>query len=826
MCCTALDRIVSEMKATRLNITVHNLNLSDPSGLDERVDAVQMGISVLSLPEELGKPIDLGKRKGRPADHKMPGSGLELVTYSADAKGDEKKKIDRNVYDLLSRLDALPESEQAITLTLYGLDRARKHNLPEDKLILGTLKLPISELTGDGKSSGGARASFDPARPAAKSGGGDLDKAQKALQPPPEGSTPGRGGRRGGGKSVGTLTLSASVQSALKWLKDAEADGGGGSKGSSSPSRRPGDPARSSDPARPYGRDDKYTSSSRDNERGRSREPENDRYGRESSRDERVRSREPEGRPSSTSTSGGLLPSPIAGRQKLGLNTLASTLTLGLQPMSYGERAGLLDPQSGGLTQLDGAGYTVELEDVSFPVLAESSLGRDALITRHSIRAALVEVSTGSSSSSSSRYDPARPSSAPAGGSSPTYSFLTNCLTLDAEYDSRSSTWRLANNSRVVLVRPGSSMPKDAQLLLELTLTVSKPDKNATAAEEPPTPSRRGARGGGRSSEPPCGGPRTETVLIAGWAQLALSTISQAGSGGGGGSSSYDPARSSRGGADPNQYLSIKGGSIFRPRELQSAGDTSSSSSSRGGRSNRVAPGGGGGGATMSVRIGSLQYEERTPASYLPQGVVVPIDALQLVSSYRKLIASPPEGEKSLTRDAQMNVVCSAGEQIAASAGFAALADAPDSLSTWSRLYATSLEDAERRGGRDSRGGGGGRFDPARPNQGSRGGGGRLDEREQVRGRAQQQHSPTLCHQPPRSHGPPPPLPLPPSLFSQLRVLKEILLFAPLLGRSRTSLHTTASRRSTRTTGATPSSRWPTAARPTARCSCCARTRR
>ena len=226
MCCTALDRIVSEMKATRLNITVHNLNLSDPSGLDERVDAVQMGISVLSLPEELGKPIDLGKRKGRPADHKMPGSGLELVTYSADAKGDEKKKIDRNVYDLLSRLDALPESEQAITLTLYGLDRARKHNLPEDKLILGTLKLPISELTGDGKSSGGARASFDPARPAAKSGGGDLDKAQKALQPPPEGSTPGRGGRRGGGKSVGTLTLSASVQSALKWLKDAEADGG------------------------------------------------------------------------------------------------------------------------------------------------------------------------------------------------------------------------------------------------------------------------------------------------------------------------------------------------------------------------------------------------------------------------------------------------------------------------------------------------------------------------------------------------------------------------------------------------------------------------
>ena len=38
----------------------------------------------------------------------------------------------------------------------------------------------------------------------------------------------------------------------------------------------------------------------------------------------------------------------------------------------------------------------------------------------------------------------------------------------------------------------------------------------------------------------------------------------------------------------------------------------------------------------------------------------------------------------------------------------------------------------------------------------------------------------------PRSHGPPPPLTLPPSLFSQLRVLKEILLFAPLLGRSRT----------------------------------------
>ena len=36
----------------------------------------------------------------------------------------------------LARLEALPESEQVVAITLYGLDRERKHKLPDDRLVL------------------------------------------------------------------------------------------------------------------------------------------------------------------------------------------------------------------------------------------------------------------------------------------------------------------------------------------------------------------------------------------------------------------------------------------------------------------------------------------------------------------------------------------------------------------------------------------------------------------------------------------------------------------------------------------------------------------
>ena len=129
----------------------------------------------------------------------------------------------------------------------------------------------------------------------------------------------------------------------------------------------------------------------------------------------------------------------------------------------------------------------------------------------------------------------------------------------------------------------------------------------------------------------------------------------------------------------------------------------------------------------------------------LPANVLAPLDAVSLLSGYRKLIASPPEG-MSLSREASQSVVCTAAEQAAAIGGFAALADAPDSLSTFVSVYATSLQDAERRGGGGGRGGSG-RFDPARPDNSRNSGGRGLDE------------------------------------GAQLRVLRQILLAAPLLGR-------------------------------------------
>jgi hypothetical protein len=288
----------------------------------------------------------------------------------------------------------------------------------------------------------------------------------------------------------------------------------------------------------------------------------------------------------------------------------------------------------------------------------------------------------------------------------------------------------------MLVLRPSANAPREAQLVFELAMTVSKPDPNAPASD---SGRRGGSRRGGSSygrDEPSA--PRVTSVVVGAWASLPLGTVSSAGSG-------SDPARSSRGGgsAEPTQYLRLTGGSIFRPKELPETSPAPVRGSSRGGRGSSS---GGASENTLTVRIGSLSYEERDMAAMLPSAVVAPLDAINLLTSYRRLAASPPEGAPNLGRDATMSVVCTAAEQAAVSAGFAALSDSPDSLTMFAGLYATSLADAERRGG-GGRSGGSSRFDPARSNNSSRNSNRGLDEPE------------------------------------QLRVLKEILLFAPLLGR-------------------------------------------
>ena len=393
-----------------------------------------------------------------------------------------------------------------------------------------------------------------------------------------------------------------------------------------------------------------------------------------------------------------------------------------------------------------------QIDDIDFECPDEASFGSGARITRYALRVALADVSSGSSAGGreergSGRFDPARPSSAPPtsrGGNAPSYTFYSNVLTLDVDYDSRGRLWRLA--SPKLLVRPPADRPRDAQLFIELTMTVSRPDQSA------PSGSSRGgvARGGSRGRTEPTV-PRVESTVTAAWAQLPLATIAQ---GGGGGSSSrggFDPARPSGGGSGGGgggpQHLTLMGGSIFRPREL---GGGRGDDRSRGVGRNRVAPAPGGG-ATLNVRIGTVGPDERTQAAFLPVGCIVPASAMSLLTGYRKLLASPPEGAHGLPRNAQQVIVATAAEQTAAVAGMGAVAAAPDVLSTFATMYAEKLAEATRRGsdprggsGRPS-GGGSGRFDPARPSGGASRG---LDERD------------------------------------QLRELKEILLLAPLLGAS------------------------------------------
>ena len=122
-CQQALARIDAELKATRLRVAVHTAHFADAKALDEKVDALQIGVSVLSLPEVLSRPTDLPpKKKGRANDTELAEAVCELVTYAPDPSADERAEQRRTRQDLLQALDALPTAEQDVAIHLYGLD--------------------------------------------------------------------------------------------------------------------------------------------------------------------------------------------------------------------------------------------------------------------------------------------------------------------------------------------------------------------------------------------------------------------------------------------------------------------------------------------------------------------------------------------------------------------------------------------------------------------------------------------------------------------------------------------------------------------------------
>ena len=169
-CVAALERIEAELKASRVKLTVHAVDLQEPGNLDERLDALQVrgsphlptslptpphtsryiptpcphvsldlytssrnllpptlshplppsptssrpylgatwqvGVSLLSLPEVLSKPVDLGKRKGRPPDFPLDGR-LSMETYNAAAASD-KSRNDRKLRDTRENVQVRP----------------------------------------------------------------------------------------------------------------------------------------------------------------------------------------------------------------------------------------------------------------------------------------------------------------------------------------------------------------------------------------------------------------------------------------------------------------------------------------------------------------------------------------------------------------------------------------------------------------------------------------------------------------------------------------------------------------------------------------------
>jgi len=677
---SALGKLREELRATRVHVAVHTVHLADPQQLDERVDALQVGISVLGMGETLSPPVDLGRRKGRAHDHATPSAALELRTRDPEAKGEAAAQLKRSRDELAKKLKELPEAEQAVVLILYGVDLERKHGLSEDRMLLGTLRLPLSELrTPPPKDAKDSRGGKDKGKGKGKgdegaAADGDWTNVRRSLEPVEQPKE--KGGRRGGGGkavSVGALTMSVSVLSALRWLPEAvredrkedEKDG------------------RRTKGGKERGEANKGRDSDRDNDRDRDRGRDRDRDRSEDDDDERQRRGE-EKRPPLP-----LALSPISGRQRLHLNALSAVLTADVTaPLS--ERACLIDDLKM-LVPLEAPSYLLELDDIaSAPPPPE--LARDEFITRRAMRVAILEMTRAPPPTATSsrdrydRYDPARPSSAPppSAASGAQYAFFANTLSLDVDYDEKRNQWLLPRGSRELLLR-SASMPRGAQLLLELTVTIASRSKGGGGGDR--GGDRGGERGGDRAGNRSGdrGGDRLgrsggdgrdersagvepekpERVVVLGWGALPLATLSaSAGGGSDRDRDRYDPARSgSRDRYDrhepPTQHVVLEGGTIFRPRALaiadQGRDDRGRDDRGRDDRGRGGSKSGGGPSQSASsqppsltVRVSTLPRELTRSANLLPANVLLPTDILELAAAARKLLAAPPEAAERI----------------------------------------------------------------------------------------------------------------------------------------------------------------------------------
>ena len=620
---------------------------------------VQVGLSVLGMGETLSPPVDLGRRKGRAHDHATPNAALDMRTRDPEAKGEAAAQLKRSRDELAKKLKELPEAEQAVVLNLYGVDLERKHGLSENRVLLGTLRLPLSELrTPPPKDTKDSRGGKDKGKGKGKddegaAADGDWANVRRSLEPVEQPKE--KGGRRGGGGkavSVGALTMSVSVLSALRWLPEAVRE-----------DRKEDE----KDGRRTQGGKERGEAKVRDSDRDRDRDRSED------DEDEGKRRGEEKLPP---------LPlplSPISGRQRLHLNALSAVLTSDVTaPLA--ERACLIDDLKA-LVPLEAPSFLLELDDIaSAPPPPE--LAHDEFITRRAMRVAILEMTRSppptvtSSRDRYDRYDSARPSSAPPPSAAlgAQYAFFANTLSLDVDYDEKRNQWLLPRGSRELLLR-SASMPRGAQLLLELTVTIASRPKGGGRGDR--AGDRAGDRGGAHLGhnglrDERSAGVEPERVVVLGWGALPLATISAA-AGGASDRDRYDPARSgsisgSRDRYDrhepPTQHVVLEGGTIFRPRALAIAdrgrddrGRDDRGRDDRGrddrGRDDRGRGGSKSGGGSsqpassqppsLTVRVSTLARELIRSANMLPANVLLPTDVLELAAAARKLLAAPPE---------------------------------------------------------------------------------------------------------------------------------------------------------------------------------------
>ncbi|KAL3915593.1 MAG: hypothetical protein SGPRY_007160, partial [Prymnesium sp.] len=178
----ALRRAYQEINGTRLRIHAQHAMLNDPLSIDKRVDSIQVGISVLGLPEQLSKPAPLVRK---PATKQLLN---HLFTHSTAAGSNDLAKLS----ELLA---SLSEQQQGVALNIYGVDTTKKHKLPNEKILLGEVFVPIQEAKGAVGEADLINVSRDIAVPSAE-----------------------RNRDRSASKGAGTLTFSLRINDALHWM--------------------------------------------------------------------------------------------------------------------------------------------------------------------------------------------------------------------------------------------------------------------------------------------------------------------------------------------------------------------------------------------------------------------------------------------------------------------------------------------------------------------------------------------------------------------------------------------------------------------------------